>query len=246
MTEYLRLRKTSIFSRTKRMRTGEHTTMSKRNYEEAEDDRPPKRARPDHTNYQKAAVEDIQFARQLQQLLTFRQDGIQQLRNGIASFKAFLESILYHRDEDDRARQLSILREYLDTQPSDLKDAEKPFLGQLWQAWSFANQNNNDYLASQVAAILTLLLRTLSSLLDFRAHGVLLCRTVLLHQHLRLIKRGLNAPKHKDFVISPCLRLLTEVTGFDGGVLANDVQKRKEETLDIPILRRNLGLVRTE
>ncbi|KAK4540496.1 hypothetical protein LTR36_009134 [Oleoguttula mirabilis] len=220
--------------------------MSKRSYEQDGDDRPPKRARPEHTNYQKAAIEEIQFARQLQQLLTFRQDGIQQLRNGIASFKAFLESILYHRDEDDRARQMSILREYLDTQPRDLKDAEKPFLGQLWQAWSFANQNNNDYLASQVAAILALLLRTLSSLLDFRDHGILLCRTVLLHQHLRLIKRGLNAPKHKDFVISPCLRLLTEVTCFDGGVLASEVQKRKEETLDISTLRRNLGLVRTD
>ncbi|KAK5118171.1 hypothetical protein LTR85_008151 [Meristemomyces frigidus] len=220
--------------------------MSKRSYEQDGDGRPPKRAKPEHSNYQKAAIEDIQFARQLQQLLTFRQDGIQQLRNGIASFKAFLESILYHRDEDDRARQLSILREFLDTQPKDLKDAEKPFLGQLWQAWSFANQNNNDYLASQVAAIFALLLRTLSSLLDFRDLGILLCRTVLLHQHLRLIKRGLNAPKHKDFVISPCLRLLTEVTGFDGGVLANEVQKRKEETLDIPTLRRNLGLVRTD
>ena len=220
--------------------------MSKRQYEQEGDDRPPKRPRPDF-NYQKATVEDIQFARQLQQLLTFRQDGVQQLRNGIASFKAFLESILYHRDEDSRARQLSILREYLDTQkPADPNDPEKPFLGQLWQGWSFANQNNNDYLASSIAAVFALVLRTLSSLLDFRDHGTLLCRTVLQHQHLRFIKRGLNAPKHKDFVISPGVRLLTEVTSFDGGVLAHEVQKRKEDTLDISMLRRNLGLVKTE
>ncbi|KAK5135280.1 hypothetical protein LTR08_005383 [Meristemomyces frigidus] len=220
--------------------------MSKRQYEQEGDDRPPKRPRPDF-NYQKAAVEDIQFARQLQQLLTFRQDGIQQLRNGIASFKAFLESILYHRDEESRARQLSILREYLETQkPADPNDPEKPFLGQLWQGWSFANQNNNDYLASSIAAVFALILRTLSSLLDFQDLGTLLCRTVLQHQHLRLIKRGLNAPKHKEFVISPCVRLLTEVTSFDGGDLAHEVQKRKEETLDISTLRRNLGLVKTD
>lgn len=220
--------------------------MSKRSREQDGDSRPPKRPRPEYNNHE-AVAEDIQFARQLQQLLTFRQDGIQQLRNGIASFKAFLESILYHRDEESRARQLSILREYLDTQkPVDLEDIEKPFLGQLFQAWSFASQNNNDYLASTLSAIFALLLRTLSSLLDFRDHGVLLCRTVLQHQHLRLVKRGLDAPKHKDFVIQPCLRLLTEVTGFDGGVMAREVYKRREQTCDTSTLRRNLGLLRTE
>lgn len=219
--------------------------MSKRTRLDDDTARPPKRAKPEHSQQQ--PVEDIQFARQLQQLLVFRQDGLQQLRNGIASFKAFLESILYHRDEDARPRQLSILREYLETQkPDDPKDTEKPFLSQLWQAWSFANQNNNDYLASSIGAIFALLLRTLSSLLDFRDHGLLLCRTVLLFQHLRLVKRGMDAPKHKDFVIQPCLRLLTELVSFDGGVLAREAYKRREQTFDITTLRRNLGLVRTE
>jgi len=142
---------------------------------------------------------------------------------------------------------MSILREYLDGQkPADVKDTERPFLGQLWQAWSFASQNNNDHLASSVSAILALLLRTISSLLDFREHGLLLCRTVLQHQHLRLVKRGLDAPKHKEFVISPCLRLLTEVISFDGGALARDAYKRREQTFDVATLRRNLALVKTE
>lgn len=216
--------------------------MSKRARADDDGSRPPKRAKPEQQQ-----VEEIHYARQLQQLLTFRQDGLQQLRHAIASFKAFLESVLYHRDEDARPRQLSILREYLDTQkPADPKDTERPFLSQLWQAWSFANQNNNDYLSSSVSAIFALLLRTLSSLLDFRDHGILLCRTVLLYQHLRLVKRGLDAPKHKDFVIQPCLRLLTEVVSFDGGVLAREVYKRREQTFDINSLRRNLGLVRAE
>ncbi|KAI6924035.1 hypothetical protein KC355_g16944, partial [Hortaea werneckii] len=121
--------------------------MSKRMRPEADDARPPKRQKPELAQQQ--PVDEIHFARQLQQLLSFRQDGIQQLRNGITSFKVFLESILYHRDEDARPRQLSILREYLDTQkPEDPKDVERPFLAQLWQAWSFAAQNNNDYLTS--------------------------------------------------------------------------------------------------
>ncbi|KAK3678177.1 hypothetical protein LTR78_002273 [Recurvomyces mirabilis] len=185
--------------------------MSKRAREEQDTTRPPKRSKPD---YQPPAVEEIHYARQLQQFLVFRQDGIHQLRNGIASFKAFLETILYRKEEDNRGRLLSILREYLDSQkPADVQDISTPFLAQLWQAWSYASQNNNDYLSSS-------------------------------HQHLRLVKRGLDAPKHKDFVVSPCLRLLTEVVSFDGGALAREAYKRREQTFDINSVRRNLGLYR--
>lgn len=224
----------------------EHEAMSKRSNDQERESRPTKRAKHD-SEHKLPAVEEIHFARQLQHLLAFRQDGLQQLRHGIASFKTFLDGILYHKNEDDRVRHLSILREYLDSEkPADAKDLERPFLQQLWQAWSFANQNNNDRLASSISAIFALLLKTLSSLLDFRDIGILLCRTVLQHQHLRLIKWGLEAPKHKDFLISPCLRLLIEVTSFDGGILAREVYKRREQTFDTATLRRNLGLLKFE
>ena len=205
-----------------------------------------KRLKSDQSQ-QRAAIEEIHFARQLQQLLSFRQDSLQQLRSGLASFKAFLEGISYHKDEDNRARQLSILREFLDSQrPTDIEDADRPFLSQIWQAWSFASQNHNDHISSSISAVLALLLKTLSSLLDFRELGSLLGRTVLQSQHLRLVKRCLDAPKHKDFLISPCLRLLIEVAGFDGGVLVKEVYQRREQTFDVSTLRRNLGLVRAE
>ena len=220
--------------------------MSKRSRNEEEPSRPSKRPKS-HASQPSSKIEEIQFARQLQQLLAFRQDAIQQLRNGIASFKAFLEGILYHPDNDNRGRHLSILHEYLDAQkPADIKDSERPFLSQLWQAWSFASQNNDDYLTSAVSSIIALLLKTLSSLLDFREHGLLLCRTVLQGQHLRLVKRSLDAPKHKDYLISPCLRLMIEVTSFDGGVLAREVYKKRELTCDVAVVRRNLGITRTE
>ncbi|KAK5683849.1 hypothetical protein LTS10_003712 [Elasticomyces elasticus] len=226
--------------------------MSKRQRDQQEDtSRPPKRPRPE-TNVYTPVIEDIQFANQLQKLLLFRQDGVQQLRNGIASFKAFLESILYHRDPESRPRQLSILREFLESQkpPEDVENGytEKPFLGQLWQAWSFAahQDQHNDYLSSQISAIFALLIKTLSSLLDFRDYGILLCRTVLQGQHLRLVKRGLEAPRFKDFVISPCLRLLTEITSFDGGALARDVYKKREQTFEIGTLRQLLGCVKKD
>lgn len=219
--------------------------MSKRP-REYDDSKPPKRPKHDQQpRHPPTAPEEIHFARQLQTLLTFRQDGIPELRNGLAAFKAFLESILYHRNEDDRGRELSILREYLESQrPSDPADIERPFLSQLWQAWSFGSTGNNDALCSSISAIFALLLKSLSSLIDFRDIGIQLCRTVLQSSHLRLIKRQLDAPRHKDFLISPCLRLLIEVTSFDGGVLARDVYKRREQTFDAVTLRRCLGYAR--
>ena len=219
--------------------------MSKRKQEQDDTSRPPKRPKPE--NHQPPVVHEIEYARQLRDLLVFKQDDLQQLRNGIASFRAFLESVLYRKDEQNRGRQLSILREYLDTQkPADVKDIERPFLAQLWQAWSFAVQNHNDHIVSSVSSVLASLLKTLSSELDLREYGTLLCRTVLLHPHLRLVKRSLDAPKHKDFVISPSLRLLFEVVSFDGGVFAGEVYKRREHTLDTASTRRNLGLIKQE
>ena len=215
--------------------------MSKRDAEYENTDRPPKRFRRE--DVAAPPVEDIQFARQLQELLSFRQDGLQSLRHGMLSFKKFLEDVLYHREGDERLRRLSILREYLESQkpPSDSNELERPFLSQLWQAWSFASQNNNESLASSISALFAQLLKTLSGLLDFRDYGLLLGRTVLQQQHLRLLRRDLGAPRHKDFMISPCLRLLIEVTSFDGGVLAREVYKRREETFDADLLRRHLG-----
>ena len=225
---------------------GRHTNaafiMPKRSREQEEPQQQPKKVK---ASGQAPAPEEIHFARQLQDHLSFQQDGVQQLRHGIASFKPFLESILYHKNEDDRARQLSILREYLDSQKlKDVKDTERPFLGQLWQAWSYASQNNNERLVSSIASIFTSLLKTLSSLIDFRDHGFILCRTVLQNQHLRLIKRCLDAPKHKDFLLSPALRLLTEVVCFDGGVLAKEAYKRREQTFDPATMRRTLGFAK--
>ena len=223
--------------------------MSKRS-RNGETAKPRKRFKADDS-HEGHVVEEVHFARQLQDLLSFQQDGIERLRNGIASFKAFLERILYHKQDDDHGRHLSILREFLDTQkPVDVvatsAESDRPFLHQLWQAWSFASQNHHERLTSAVSSIFALLLKTLAGLLDFREYGVLLGRTVLLGAHLRLVKRGLDAPRHKEFLTSPCIRLLIEVVAFDGGVLARELYKRRDQTFDAQTLRRHLGRLRTE
>ena len=94
--------------------------------------------------------------------------------------------------------------------------------------WSFAAQSNNDSVLSAVPAVLALFLRTISTQIQFRDLGLSLCRTLLERQQLRLFERGLTSAKNKEFLISPCLRLLTEVVSFDGGVVANTLYSRRD------------------
>lgn len=114
------------------------------------------------------------------------------------------------------------------------------------QTWSFASQSNNDHLSSAAVAVLALLLKTLSHNLELREYGLQLCRTILQISQLKLLARGLAAPKHKEFVISPCLRLLTEVVSFDGGVIAKQVYSKRDFTFEGKILSRNLGMRRND
>ncbi|KAF4630525.1 hypothetical protein G7Y89_g7616 [Cudoniella acicularis] len=179
----------------------------------------------------------VQSAKQLYQLLAFDQDTVR-ARHGIQSFKTFLESCT--NPEDDHSHQLSILKEYLASHKPVEEDKTAVFLPELMQTWSFASQSNDESLLSAVPAVLALLLKTLSGLLDFSEHGLRLCRTLLQRNQLDLMVRGLTANKGKDFVISPVLRLLREVSTFDGGVLANQVFRARDHTFRG--LARNLNL----
>jgi nucleolar pre-ribosomal-associated protein 1 len=108
------------------------------------------------------------------------------------------------------------------------------------QIWSFASQSNSEGLLSAVAAVLALLLRTISNILELTDHGLRICRTVLQKNQLELVVRGLTANKGKDFIISPVLRLLREITIFDGGILAKLVFRLRDQTMKG--LARNLHL----
>ena len=55
-----------------------------------------------------------------------------------------------------------------------------------------------------------------------------LCHSLLKHDQLQLLDGGLSAPKFKEFLISPCLRLLTEIVSFDGGALSGSVFSRRD------------------
>lgn len=142
--------------------------------------------------------------------------------------------------ELDNGRRIAILREYLDSFKPDAEDKNAAHLPDVMQTWSFASQSNTETILSAVPAVLALLLRTMSSILEFSEHGLRLCRTILQKSQLDMVVRGLTATKGKDFVISPVLRLLREISTFDGGAMAKQVFRTRDFTLKG--LARNLNL----
>jgi nucleolar pre-ribosomal-associated protein 1 len=157
----------------------------------------------------------------------------------IQSFKALLDG--FSTTESDNAGQVGILKEYLESQkPSDEEDKTAIYLTDLMQTWSFASQSNDESLLSAVPAALALLLRTLSNILELSEYGLRLGRTLLQKRQQELIARGITANKTKEFVISPALRLLRELAAFDGGALAKQVFRARDQVFKN--LARNLNL----
>ncbi|KAI9836551.1 MAG: hypothetical protein M1819_001183 [Sarea resinae] len=204
-----------------------------------------KRQKLDGSVGRSPAKTEIQSARQLQQLLSFHQDAGSQLKQGIQSLKGFLESIAHENDEPAKLRRQAILKDYLDLQIArDDGEAESVYIPDVIQTWGYASQSNNESLLSAVPAVLALLLKTISALIDFRENGLRLCRTLLQRNQLKLISRGLSAPKSKEHLISPCLRLLSEVVSFDGGAQAKHLYALRDFTFNGKTLARNLGIRR--
>ncbi|KAL8671196.1 MAG: hypothetical protein Q9168_004292 [Polycauliona sp. 1 TL-2023] len=211
--------------------------MAKRRRDSADGSPHEKRRRlttSDSIKPSKTSIEDITSVKQLQDLLSFSQDAgpntKQIVVRDINTFKLYLESIAYG---DDAALQLSrrtILLHHLNPEPTPNADRQHPAVSELFQAWSFAAQSNNESLYSAITAVLALLLKTISYHLDFRIAGRDLCDRLLEKDHLKLLERGLSAEKSKDHIISPGLRLLTQIVAFDGGYAAKRVYRNKDVT----------------
>ncbi|KAL8812687.1 MAG: hypothetical protein Q9200_000831 [Gallowayella weberi] len=209
----------------------------------SEDDSPHnKRQRITANGSSQTHNDGILSVRQVQDLLAFNQDAglnttqsvIDPLSLGfqtadshlpdIDAFKAFLESIAYGDDAALQTSRRDILLQYLKSQKSSIADGHP---SDLLQTWSFAAQSNNEGLYAAVTAVLALLLKTISHHVEFQDAGRGLCDLFLEKDHLKLLERGLSAEKRKDNIISPCLRLLTQIVSFDGGHSAKRVYRNK-------------------
>lgn len=115
-------------------------------------------------------------------------------------------------------------------------------LPSLIQAWDWAAETNFDGILAQVTAVLALLFKVLSTHAELIAYGTALAKTILQPSVARRLVRSTSAASNKENVISPALRLLTELTRFNEGAHARAVYSKKDFTLEPRILGRNIAL----
>ncbi|KAH8728635.1 ribosome 60S biogenesis N-terminal-domain-containing protein [Phaeosphaeriaceae sp. PMI808] len=192
-------------------------------------------------------AEEVYSGRDLQKALLFDQKAHGDFRSGLNLFKRFLDTILYTTEQHDVPRKRAILREYLDSQKGRSKDAkDTPFLQNLIQAWDFAAETNFEAILAQVTAVLALLFKVLASHNELTEYGTLLAKTILQPSIARRLVRSTSAAPNQDNIISPALRLLTELTRFNEGAHARAVYAKRDFTLEPKILGRNIGLRREQ
>jgi nucleolar pre-ribosomal-associated protein 1 len=138
-------------------------------------------------------------------------------------------SIGQAENEAAKEEKLRVLKNYCDKQISNSgkEDETSVCFPDLIASWAFADGNNNEPLLTAVPSVLALFFKTISSELEFREFGIALCKHLLQKDQLRLFNRGLTATKSKEQLISPCLRLLTEIVTFDGGAVARQLYLRR-------------------
>ncbi|KAF1816835.1 hypothetical protein P152DRAFT_510189 [Eremomyces bilateralis CBS 781.70] len=220
------------------------------------EERRPKKINPNHETLgprntdqdrNEAVLEDVVSTRQLHTLLAFQQHDVQPMRHGIRTFKGFLDSILYG-DPDGASPKRAVLKEYLEqlrnVQPETADEVD--FAKDLCKMWSFASSTDNEALYAAVTAVLALLMKTISTDVDLTQYGDLLGKSLLHATYAKLFSRGLSAPKHREYIISPCLRLLSELASFNGGALVRLVYRNRDSTLEPKIMARNLSIHRDE
>lgn len=212
---------------------------------------------PEAGKFEKGEIKTVQ---DLKTCLSFTQDSIPDLSRqckapsynltvqfslqitDIKFFKTFLDSLAYGEDENDRSQKRTLLFKYLETGRSSADNEDVGHISNLLQTWSFAVHSKNEGLYSGVTAVLALLLKTISNYIEFRDYGNNLCNAILREDHVHLLEHGLSATKLKDHVISPCLRLLTEIILYDGGAAAKALFTRREITfkrLEVFLLMRH-------
>jgi nucleolar pre-ribosomal-associated protein 1 len=170
----------------------------------------------------------IASASDLHHLLTSQRNSLPGLKTALQEFKEFLHAITQSENSEDVAEKLQILRAYSEEQLSCQEGACFPDLIALWAS---AVGNNDESILSSLPYLISILLEIFSKRLDFREIGLSLCKCLLLKDQLRLLDRGLTATKTKEHLITPCLRLLTEVVSFDGGEVASLVYSQRDSTL---------------
>ncbi|KAF1990798.1 hypothetical protein K402DRAFT_460209 [Aulographum hederae CBS 113979] len=196
--------------------------------------------------------EKITSSAQLSKLLTFQQDDVSRSRHGIQSLKVFLDSILYPpktnaapNDDHGIPGKKKILADFLAFEGNKVakEDPDRiTFLENLFKTIACASENRWDDVFAAGIAVVALLLKTIASDLQLEQYGQLLCKIVLRRDVLQLVQRGLSLPKKQEFIVSPCLRLLTEVVSCGNEGISARFYKMKDYAFEVNVISRILAM----
>ena len=206
------------------------------------------------------ATTEVNTIEALRRLVIFEQDAEPQIKQSQTSrvgiitqlisasetqaLRSFLNTIKNDRDHQAQQTKQALLLQLCQEHMNPDTAANTSAFSGLIQSWHSAVQANSEALCSSIAATIALLLKVISSKIDFREYGMSLCQELLSDDNLRLLNRSLTAHRAKEHLIDPCLRLLTEIVQFDGGSAARIIFRQKDTTfrrLDIFLSHRKQG-----
>lgn len=90
---------------------------------------------------------------------------------------------------------------------------------------------NNDGISAVFPNVMTTLLETISSSIDFHIVGTQICKALLQADNVKLLDKCLNSTRATENSKRSCLKLLCQLVSFDGGACAHQVYKHRFVTL---------------
>ena len=140
-----------------------------------------------------------------------------------------MQNILRQKGNEESLSTHRIILSYLQSQVEGIETSRVQQVD-LVQIWHQALNDHAENLFSATAGCLALLLKVISNLYDFIHVGNVLCEQLLHEDNLPLFEHGLSASRSREHLISPCLRLLKEISAFDGGKAANLLYRARHVT----------------
>jgi nucleolar pre-ribosomal-associated protein 1 len=129
------------------------------------------------------------------------------------------------------SHEIQILLEYLKSVTPNEDHESVNGLPDILQAWRFAVQTNDEGLSSAIPGAIASLLQVIDASIEFSEVGSRICKLLLKKDNVQLFEKSLNSPKAKFSSISACLKLLTHIVGFNGGICARDLYIQRDTTL---------------
>ena len=147
-----------------------------------------------------------------------------EIANRLESFVGDLISI---RETTDLQERRSLLTRYFISYTTRISVKGTGFPDDLLRCWRFSVQSNDHRIYIATATCIACLLSASSDLVELRSYGAALCCSLLDPNNVPCFEKALGVTKGNESLSESCLRLLSELMAFDGGVCAQKIYARR-------------------